>query len=60
MLITGSRPTDFSLISKTSFMMISNHKIAIDIRIRDSILTKVSTVNFLGFTLDENLTFNYL
>ena len=26
--------------------------------IRDSILTKVSTVKFLGVTLDENLTFN--
>ena len=29
-----------------------------EIRIRDSILTKVSTVKFLGVTLDENLTFN--
>ena len=28
------------------------------IRIRDSILRKVSTVKFLGVTLDENLTFN--
>ena len=40
-------------------MMISNQKNAIiDIRIRDSILTKVSTVKFLGFTLNDNLTFN--
>ena len=39
-------------------MIISNQKIAIDIRIRDSILTKVSTIKFLGVTLDENLTFN--
>ena len=33
-------------------MIISNQKYAI------LILTKVSTVKFLGFTLDENLTFN--
>ena len=39
-------------------MIISNQKNAIDIRIRDSILTNVSTVKFLGVTLDENLTFN--
>ena len=38
-------------------MMISNQKTALDIKIRDSILTKVSTVKFLGVTLDENLTF---
>ena len=45
-------------ISKTSYMIISNQKNAIEIRIRDSILTKVSIVKFLGVTLDENLTFN--
>ena len=45
-------------VSKTSYMIISNQKNAIEIRIRDSILTKVSTVKFLGVTLDENLTFN--
>ena len=45
-------------VSKISYMIISNQKNAIDIRIRDSILTKVSTVKFLGVTLDENLTFN--
>ena len=39
-------------------MRISNKKNAIDLRIRDSILTKVSTVKFLGVTLDVNLTFN--
>ena len=39
-------------------MIISNKKKAIDIRIRDSILTNISTVKFLGVTLDENLTFN--
>ena len=40
-------------------MIISNQKNALEIRIRDSILTKVSTVKFLGVvTLDENLTFN--
>ena len=49
----------FSLnVSKTSYMLISNQKNAVDIRIRDLILTKVSTVKFLGVTLDENLTFN--
>ena len=46
-------------VSKTSYMIISNQKNAIDIRIRDSILTKVSTVKFLVVALDENLTFNY-
>ena len=45
-------------ISKTSYMIICNQKNAIEIRIRDSILTKVSTIKFLGITLDENLTFN--
>ena len=45
-------------VSKTSYMTISNQKYAIDIRIRDSILTRVSTVEFLGVTVDENLTFN--
>ena len=45
-------------VSKTSYMIISNSKIAIDIRIRDSILRKVLTVKFLDVTLDENLTFN--
>ena len=45
-------------ISKTSYMIISNQKNAIEIRILDSILTKVSTIKFLGVTLDENLTFN--
>ena len=37
-------------ISITSYMIISNQKNAIAIRIRDSILTKVSTVKFLGVT----------
>ena len=41
-------------ISKTSYMIISSQKNAIKIRIRDSILTKVSTVIFHGVTLDEN------
>ena len=45
-------------LSKISYMIISNQKNAIEIRIRDSILTKVSTVKFLGVTLDANLTFN--
>ena len=37
--------------------MISNQKNALDIKIREAILTKVSTVKFLGVTLDENLAF---
>ena len=45
-------------VSKTSYMIISKKKNAIDIRIRDLNLTKVSTVKFLGVTLDENLTFD--
>ena len=38
-------------------MIISNQKNALDIKIRESILTEVSTVKFLGVTLDENPTF---
>ena len=38
-------------------MIISNQKNGLDIKFRESILTKVSTVKFLGVTLDENLTF---
>ena len=41
--------------SKTSYMIISNQKNAIEIKIRDLILTKVSTVKFLGVTLGETL-----
>ena len=41
-------------VSKIPYMIISNQKNAIEIRIRDSILTKVSTVKFVGITLDEN------
>ena len=43
--------------SKTSYMIMSNHKNALDIKIRESILTKVSKVKFLRITLDENLIF---
>ena len=39
-------------------MIIPDQKNALDIRIRDLILTKVSTVKFLGVTHDENFTFN--
>ena len=39
-------------------MIISNQKNAFDIKIREWILSKVSTVKFLGVTLYENLTFN--
>ena len=46
-------------ISKTSYMIIYQ-KNAIEIRIKDSILTKVSTVKFIGVTLDENLMLNDL
>ena len=45
-------------VSKTSYMIISNQKNTFDIRIRDSILTKVPPVKLLGVTLDENRTFN--
>ena len=38
-------------------MIISNQENALDIKIRESILTKVSTAKFLGVTLNENLTF---
>ena len=38
-------------------MIISNQKNALDIKIRETILMKVSRVKFLGVTLDENLTF---
>ena len=44
--------------SKASSMIISNQKDAFDIKIRDSILTKISTVKCLGLTLDENLSIN--
>ena len=43
-------------ISKISYMIISNQKNVLDIKIRETILTKVSLVKFLGVTLDENLT----
>ena len=45
-------------ISKTSYMKISNRKNALDIQIRETKITKFSTVKFLGVTVDENLTFN--
>ena len=38
----------FRNVSKTSYMIISNQKNALDIKIRETILTKVSTVKFLG------------
>ena len=38
-------------------MIITIQKKALDIIIRDTILTKVSIVKFPGVTLDENLTF---
>ena len=43
-------------VSETSYMIISSQKNALDIIIRESILTKVSTVKFLSVTLDENFT----
>ena len=45
-------------VSKTWYMIISNHKNALDIKIWETILTKVSTVKFLGIMLNENHTFN--
>ena len=37
--------------------LVSNQKNELDIKIRETILTKVSTVKFLGLKLHENLTF---
>ena len=39
-------------------MKISNQKNSFDIKIRETIVTKVSIIKFLGVTLNENLTFN--
>ena len=44
-------------VSKTSYMINSNQKNALDIKIRETILSKVSTVKILGVTLNENITF---
>ena len=44
-------------VSKTSYMIISNQKNQLDIKIRETIHTNVSTVKFLGVMLNENLTF---
>ena len=44
-------------VSKTSYMIISKQKNALDIKIRESIVTKVLAVKFLGVTHDEHLTF---
>ena len=41
-------------VSKTSYMIISDQKNASDIKLRDSIFTKVSTVKFLGAILDSH------
>ena len=40
-------------VSKTSYMIISHQKDASDIELRDSIVRKISTVKFLGVTLDD-------
>ena len=44
-------------VSKASYMIIPYQENALDIKVRESILTKVLTVKFHGVTLDENLTF---
>ena len=44
--------------SKTYCMIISNQKNVFYSKIKDTILTKVSTVKFLDVTLDENRNFN--
>ena len=44
-------------VSKTSYMIISNQKNALDIKIRESFLSKVSTVKFHVVTHDKNRTF---
>ena len=44
---------------KTSYVIISNQKNSFEIKIWESILdTKVSTVKFVGVTLDENFNFH--
>ena len=43
--------------SKTSYTIMSNQKNELDIKIQETVIMKVSTVKFLGITLDENLTF---
>ena len=44
-------------VNETSYMIISNEKNALDIKILETLITNVSTVKFLGVTPDENLTF---
>ena len=44
-------------VSETSYMIISNQKNALDIKIRESTVTKVSTVKSRGIIHNENLTF---
>ena len=44
-------------VSKTIYILFSKPKNALAIKIRESIITKVSTVKFLIVTLDENHTF---
>ena len=53
------KATDFlsTLVKLHNYMIISNQKNAIDIKIRCSFLTNISTVKLLGVTLDENLNF---
>ena len=43
-------------VSKTLYVIIANQKNALDIKIRETFLTKISTVKFLGVTFDKNLT----
>ena len=38
-------------------MIVSKQKKALDIKIRETNITKVSTVKFLGVMLDENIPF---
>ena len=44
-------------VGNTSYMIIFNQEHALNIKIRESILMKVSTVKFHGATFDENITF---
>ena len=55
--VDNSRPTDFlwTIVKLHNNMIISNQKNTLDIKIQETILTKVSTVKFLGVTLNENL-----
>ena len=54
---TEDLPSHIITVKVNRFSLNQNQKNALDIKIRESIHAKVSTVKFLGVTLDEKLTF---